>query len=225
MLPRSNLLILPLIFIVPVFLAAGQWGTTALVGRVAATEDQPALIRSAPAGTEDRQKIRLQVQQARPTNAVPEPERAQLRIQENPQERSQENVREQRQEIARERVLQVHTQRLNQRFRLYFQRLDWLIAKVQSRIDKMAEAGYDIDAAQTKLNEASIALEDAKELSDQSLAEFGEVDPDNYPSQRAQALAARELAQSALEAYKNVQRLLVEAIQLIKASSPAEELE
>jgi hypothetical protein len=222
-------LVIPLIFIFPIFMLVGEWGTSYLVQQVAALETTQN-VEVIESNSTPRLK-RVQVQEQRIQQVAPD---AQFRLQASPEavgevarERTRVLVRDGNEQTrsagdqvgdAREHVLVVHTRRLNQRYQLYFMRFSRLMAKVQTRLDKMEAAGYDTEAAQAKLNQASMALDAAQDKADEVLEQFSAVDPENYPTQRTQALAARDAAQEVHLLYREVQRLLVETIQLMKES-------
>lgn len=126
------------------------------------------------------------------------------------QERMEEN-KEVRQEI-RSNVAQVHAERLQIRFAGYYERLNKLMAKIQTRINQMSAEGKNVSTAQQKMNEAKTALTSAKTYGDQSLAKFKSIQPENYEAQRAIALEARDLAEKAREQFFQTLKLMKEVV-------------
>ena len=125
------------------------------------------------------------------------------------------------QEVRQERranIAQNHAERLSNRFGFYSQRLVNLIVKIKSRLEAMAADGKDVTEALNKINEAQEALDNAKLLGEKAVAEFSAIDPENYESQRDQALAAKEIADQAREEFKNAVTLMRESIKLAKDS-------
>ena len=125
------------------------------------------------------------------------------------------------QEVRQERranIAQNHAERLSNRFGFYSQRLVNLIVKIKSSLEAMAADGKDVTEALNKINEAQEALDNAKLLGEKAVAEFSAIDPENYESQRDQALAAKEIADQAREEFKNAVTLMRESIKLAKDS-------
>lgn len=133
-------------------------------------------------------------------------------------EEKREQLQEKNQEV-RSHVAQVHSERLSRRFTFYYNRLSKLIEKISNRFEKMTADGKDLTQAFEKLAQAKTALEEAENLSTQSVAGFGAIEAESYQAQRDQALTARDLAQSAREKFKLVLSLIREAIQLAKTVS------
>lgn len=130
------------------------------------------------------------------------------------QDERQEN-RQERRDVRFEN----HANRLETRFSNYSERLNTLLDKIQARLNEMEQNFPDssaIDTAQSKLDAASAKLAEAEQASDSSIAAFKAIDPAKYEEQKAQALAARDNAQKARQAYADALRLMKEAVQSLK---------
>lgn len=121
-----------------------------------------------------------------------------------------------RQEFRSE-VAAMHANRLDNRFGFYHRRLNTVIEKMQTRINKLKENGKDVTAAQTKLDEAKAKLAEANKYSMDSIAKFRSIDPAKYAEQKAIALEARDLAAKGREAFVATTKLLKECLELLKA--------
>lgn len=135
-------------------------------------------------------------------------------FEENSQER--QDTRQERRETRRDNIAQFHATRLSNRFGFYTQRLTNLIEKTDSKLTEMAGEGKDVAAAQAKLDEAEVALNEAKSLGNRAIAAFEAIEPAEYDVQRDSALAARDLAQQARESYIKAVSLMKEAVKLAK---------
>lgn len=135
-------------------------------------------------------------------------------IQEN-----REEVRELRQENRQEVrsvVAENHANRLERRFKFYYDRLSGIAARLQTRLDTLESNGKDITAALSKLTEAKTKLESAKTLGAQSVAAFRAIDPAKFEEQKTQAKAARDLANQARVAFKDALALLKAVLKEVK---------
>lgn len=128
----------------------------------------------------------------------------------------QENQEEKRLEI-RNRVAQVHANRLQHRFNVYYQRLSKIILKIEERLKNLQSEGKDITMAQAKLNEAKTKLEEAKKYADESVSTFTSIIPNEENGQKEVALEGRDLAEKARELFKEVLRLIKEAVRISKS--------
>jgi len=68
------------------------------------------------------------------------------------------------------------------------------------------------------LDEAKLALEEAKSFGDQAIIGFEAIDPASYETQRDQALEARDLAEQARAKFKEAVALMKEAVRLARAA-------
>lgn len=125
--------------------------------------------------------------------------------------------RKENRQARRDLRAQKHGERLEARFGHYYTRLTAIATKIQERINKLKGEGRDITTAQTKLDEAKAKLESAKSLGAEAVAAFKAIDPAKYQEQRAAALAARDKAKQARQAFQDAHKLLKEAVKIIKA--------
>ncbi len=119
---------------------------------------------------------------------------------------NREEVRELRQENRQEVrsvVAENHANRLERRFKYYYDRLSGIATRLQKRLDTLESEGKDVGAAETKLSEAKAKLESAKTLGAQSVTAFRAIDPAKFEEQKAEAKAARDLAVQARTAFKD----------------------
>lgn len=129
------------------------------------------------------------------------------------QQKREEN--QEKREARRSEVAQHHAERLEIRFTAYYDRLMKIADKIQTRIDTLKSEGHDTSGAQIKLDEAKASLASARTLSLEAVAKFKSIDPDNYESQRAVAMAAKETANEARDYYqKAVEQLKVSVVAL-----------
>lgn len=123
--------------------------------------------------------------------------------------------RKENRQARRDLRAQKHGERLEARFGHYYTRLIAIATKIQERINKLKGEGRDITTAQTKLDEAKAKLESAKSLGAEAVAAFKAIDPAKYQEQREAALAARDKAKQARQAFQNTLKLLKESVKLI----------
>jgi hypothetical protein len=147
-----------------------------------------------------------------------------LRIEKAPAEATVSEERQvrvtQRVEKFQERrsaVAENHAKRLASHFAGYYNRLNNLITKIQVKITEVKTTGKNTNDAQTKLDAAKASLESAKVLGEQAVAAFQAIDPYRYSEQRDEALAARDLAQKAREAFLTALKNLKVAVEALKA--------
>jgi hypothetical protein len=122
---------------------------------------------------------------------------------------------ENRQEV-RSMVAENHANRLERRFRYYYQRLSGIATRIQQRLETQKSEGKDTTAALTKLQEAKSKLESAKSLSEQAVAAFRSIDPARFEEQKTQALGARDLANQARVTFKDALALLKTVLKEVK---------
>ncbi len=136
-----------------------------------------------------------------------------------------QNLREQAQnqlQTLRSSVAQNHANRLERRFKFYFERLTNIITRFQTRLDTLKNKGTDVSTIQVKLDAAKTQLASAKSLGEQAVADFRAIDPAKFSEQKAQAQAARDQAMQARGAFLEVHKLLKDALKLLKTiSKPA----
>jgi len=130
-------------------------------------------------------------------------------------EQRQEEIRDKREQV-RSHVAGKHADRLEKRFAIYQDRLNNIIAKIQNRLDKLAGEGKDTSAAQTKLDEAKVKLNEVKSMADRAILIFQAIDPAEFKIQRENAKAARNSARETRLAFKEVIDLLHQTVQLLQ---------
>jgi hypothetical protein len=145
------------------------------------------------------------------------PERA-VQIQEIRQDRQEdrEERREQVQEL-RSSVAENHANRLERRFKFYFDRLSGIINRFQTRLDTLKASGKDVVATQSKLDTAKSKLAEAKTKGESAVSAFRTIDPAKFSEQKEEAKAARDLAEAARGLFKEVHTLLKDALKSLKA--------
>lgn len=156
---------------------------------------------------------------AEETNSVRETRlenRQELReqIQENRTEIKDQRL-ENRQEV-RSVVAENHANRLERRFNYYYKRLSGIATRLQTRLNTMSSEGKDVSAAQSKLLDAKNKLESAKTSGAQAVSAFRALDPATFAEQKAEALAARDLANQARTAFKETLALLKVVLKEVK---------
>lgn len=109
-----------------------------------------------------------------------------------------------------------HAYRLQFRFENYFNRLSTIANKIQQVINQYAKEGKNVSAAQSKLNQATEQLNQAKTQADNSVAAFNAIDPNMYQYQRNLALGASKIANEARSAYQHSLSLMIEAVKLVR---------
>ncbi len=132
---------------------------------------------------------------------------------------NREEVRELRQENRQEVrsvVAENHANRLERRFNLYYNRLSGIATRLQKRLDTLKSEGKDVGAAEAKLSEAKAKLESAKTLGAQSVAAFRAIDPAKFEEQKAEAKAARDVANQARTAFKDSLLLFKNVLKEVK---------
>jgi tetratricopeptide (TPR) repeat protein len=166
-------------------------------------EDKPT--RSAPDTPVSNQNNQAQPNQGN-TNTAPANPGTQVQNQAT-------DITDQEQTRARERILATHTNRLRQRYQVYYQRLTNLGEKLEQRLNLLEqERQIDISAAREQLDEALIKLEQARTQGEEAIKNFEEIDPEQYQSQRQLALQARDLALQATQQFRETLQLMLNAV-------------
>lgn len=132
----------------------------------------------------------------------------------------------------RSKVADNHANRLERRFKFYYERLSKIIVKFQTRIDYLKGKGKDTTAVQTKLDAAKVKLESAKVKGEAAVAAFRKIEPGKWEEQKPAMLAAKDLAEEARGLFKDAFKLLKDALKELKniskpalpAASPAVEV-
>lgn len=132
-----------------------------------------------------------------------------------------QEIRQERQEF-RSQVAENHANRLERRFKFYFDRMTSIIARFQARLDTLKTAGKDVSAIQTKLDGVKAKLAEAKTKGESAVSAFRSIDPSKLSEQKLEIKAARDLAEAARALFKEVHALLKDVLKSLKAiSKPA----
>lgn len=110
-----------------------------------------------------------------------------------------------------------HANRLERRFKFYFDRLTGITTRFQTRLDTLKGSGKDVAAIQAKLDSAKTKLADAKTKGEAAVAAFRAIDPAKFSEQKTEAMAARDLANSARKLFLETHALLKDALVSLKA--------
>lgn len=145
------------------------------------------------------------------TLALPvQAESAQNVTKRRPDKPAQAEIQEIRQENRR-KVAENHANRLERRFKFYFDRMTSIIARFQARLDTLQTAGKDVSAIQAKLDSTKVKLSEAKTKGESAVVAFRATDP-----------AGRDFAESTRTLFKEAHTLLKDALKSLKAiSKPA----
>lgn len=127
-------------------------------------------------------------------------------------EERQENRQERRSDIAGK-----HADRLEERFANYYSRLSMIITRMLAHLETIDPTKKDTTLAKAKIAEAKLKLEEAKTLGATAVSLFRSIDPAKWSEQKTQALAARDTANQAREAFKATHALMVEAVKSLKS--------
>ncbi len=128
--------------------------------------------------------------------------------------------REDRQNTRQERrdfITEQHADRLEYRFGVYSDRLSDIIVRLDAKLTELEAAGSPVDAEKAQLEAAKDLLVDADNAAADAIVRFLAIEPAEYETQRAQALEARDLAQTARGQYAAVRMSLQEIIRSLKA--------
>lgn len=130
-------------------------------------------------------------------------------------------IQEIRQDI-RNNIAKNHAERLQNRFTFYGDRLGNIITRFQLRLDTLKANGKNTTATQVKLDLAKSKLAEAKLKGETSIAAFTALESSNLKEQKAEFLAARDLANSARKLFEETHTVLKEALRELKTiSKPA----
>lgn len=146
------------------------------------------------------------------------PQQQRLNTQQQRQELRQEN-QEQRQENRHQRRSDIagnHADRLEYRLQIYYPRLQQLVAKIQNQINRLSDDGNDMTRMQNQLDTVKENLRQANALWQQSINEFRAINPDDYQTQRTQALTASDHVQQARRLFVQVVQDLKEIVRRLK---------
>ena len=136
-----------------------------------------------------------------------------------------QEIREEQRENREERrsnVAENHANRLEKRFGFYFDRLNAIVARFNTRLSTLNSSDPAVVKIKAKLTLAKTKLLEAKTKGDEAIDAFRSIDPAKFAEQKAAALEARDLANSARKLYLEVHTLLKEAVKELKmVSKPA----
>lgn len=119
-------------------------------------------------------------------------------------------------EQIRSDIASAHANRLERRFRFYYDRLSGIAHRLQLRLDTLKAGGRDTTQAQKDLDDAVSKLSNAQSKGEQAVNGFRAIDPAKFAEQKSQALAARDLANDARSDFKAALALLKTALKEAK---------
>lgn len=132
-----------------------------------------------------------------------------------------QEIRQERQEF-RSKVAENHANRLERRFKFYFDRMTNIITRFQTRLDTLKTSGKNVAAIQVKLDSAQTKLSEAKTKGEAAVTAFRAIDPSKFSEQKTEILAARDLATAARKLFVETHTLLKDALKSLKTiSKPA----
>ena len=137
---------------------------------------------------------------------------------------SREEQQEQRGIVQefKSRVAENHANRLEKRFKFYYERMTKIMVRFQTRLDTLKAQGKETTPIQVKLDAAKAKLELAKTKGEAAVAAFRGLDPTKFQEQKTERLAARDLAKEARKLFLEAHALLKEALKSLKTiSKPA----
>jgi hypothetical protein len=109
-----------------------------------------------------------------------------------------------------------HADRIERRFGFYKERSAKLLAKIETRIEKIKATGADTSKAEAKFDEAKAKLAEANRLANEAVKAFRNTNATTPQEQTAQIKTARELAFKARDAYKATSDTMKEVVALLK---------
>lgn len=116
----------------------------------------------------------------------------------------------------REKIAENHANRLERRFKFYYERMIMITERFQKRIDTLKEAGKDTANVQSKLDSTKTKLEEARKKGEEAVTAFRTIDPAKWNEQKTQIMAARDLAMNARKLYFEARELLKVALKELK---------
>jgi len=120
------------------------------------------------------------------------------------------------QQQVRSSITARHADRLQHRFTFYHSRLLQLLNKISQRAQIMADNGQNTVTAIQTIDQATIALNQAKDKGEEAVTLFQSINPDTYQTQREIALQARDLAQESRALFSQTRNLLQQAISQLR---------
>lgn len=149
------------------------------------------------------------------------PEAAQIQEIREVRKDARSEVKDKMQEI-RSNVAENHANRLERRFKFYFDRLTNILTRFDKRVATLKSEGKNTASVETSLTAAKTKLAEAKTKGDASVAAFKAIDPAKFSEQKTAALAARDLAISARKLFMDTHSLIKDALKALKLiSKPA----
>lgn len=154
------------------------------------------------------------------TRRRPDHDEAKAAIQEVRSDRQENRMdRQESRQEARSQIAENHAKRLENRFMLYQKRLGSIIERFQLRLDKLKADGQDISNVQSTLTSAKSKLAEAKTKGEGAVSAFRALDPAKFSEQKAELLAARDLALQARKLFLEVHQLIKSALVELKSKS------
>lgn len=141
----------------------------------------------------------------------------QVQIQEIRQESKEkrEEIKSKLEEM-RSSVAENHANRLERRFKFYYNRLHNIIARFNQRLDNLDSQDPAVISIKSKLASATTKLEEAKSKGDSAVNAFRAIDPAKFSEQKSAARLAGEDAMLARKLFKEVHELLKDALKALK---------
>lgn len=119
-------------------------------------------------------------------------------------------------------VAEIHANRLERRFKFYYDRLNGIMMRFQTRLDLLSSEGKSTSATQIQLNAAKAKLEEAKLSGVAAVAAFRAIDPAKVKEQRTELKEAVMLAKKTRDIFQESLALLKTALKELKTiSKPA----
>ncbi len=143
------------------------------------------------------------------------PEAAQIQEIREVRKDARGEVKEKMQEF-RSNVAENHANRLERRFKFYFDRLTNILTRFDKRVATLKSEGKNTATVEASLASAKTKLAEAKTKGDAAVASFRAIDPAKFSEQKTEALAARDLAMAARKLFQDTHSLIKDALKALK---------
>ncbi len=174
------------------------------------TESEPTSI------PQNRNAFRKEIEEKRETVQEERQERIEERKEKREEVKATITERAQNRQEHRSEVAKQHAENLQKRFENHYTRLSNIASRIQTRLNTLEEKGEDVSTAQAKLDTANALLQQAQTLGDEAVKGFETIDPQKYEEQRELALAARDKAGKARQAYVDAMQSMKDALLALK---------
>lgn len=149
------------------------------------------------------------------------PEAAQIQEIREVRKDARNEIKDKMQEF-RSNVAENHANRLERRFKFYFDRLTNILTRFDKRVATLKSEGKNTAAVESSLAAAKTKLSEAKTKGDAAIAAFKAIDPAKFSEQKTEAMAARDLAMAARKLFMDTHSLIKDALKALKLiSKPA----